>query len=428
MASSTKEYIYIAQAQLEKASCKIGKTINLDQRLKQYNSTTGKSKSNEHRYLFTCEVKDMGKMETAIKNKFKMLREETSREIYFFNDTLLKQYIEFIKAHSLFIKDTTAPTVPRVVQTFMTIKRITPTLKQRGVTHRDLLQKAQKMNNDEFYTRYEDVKKEIEMYPQEVWEGKVVFCNCDDAVDTCQTRTSAFAQYFLDNFIRLKLRKLICTHYGGGIDLFNQSAKGYIFTKDGFREFYDHPKNYTGSFDDPLSIKILNEEVDIVCTNPPFSRASDYWKITIGSGKKFLIISSYTNAVTAAFIPYFKNNKVWAGYNRVDWFLNHKKELTFTPCHWYTNLPVINKPRYTNLKIMPLKTIPDKYKGLDDSKILAVDNCYIPNDYVKPFAVSARPILNGILEKGYEFVKDKEYYPYVNGKKKFARVLIQKSK
>lgn len=42
------------------------------------------------------------------------------------------------------------------------------------------------------------------------------------------------------------------------------------------------------------------------------------------------------------------------------------------------------------------------------------------------FAISARPILNGILEKGYKLVEAKEYYPYTNGKKNFARVLIQK--
>ena len=50
---------------------------------------------------------------------------------------------------------------------------------------------------------------------------------------------------------------------------------------------------------------------------------------------------------------------------------------------------------------MPLKEIPEKYKKYDDSKRLVVDNCFIPNDYKKPFAVSARPILNGLLEKGY---------------------------
>ena len=76
---------------------------------------------------------------------------------------------------------------------------------------------------------------------------------------------------------------------------------------------------------------------------------------------------------------------------------------------------------------MPLKEIPEKYQRYDDSKMLIVDNCYIPSDYKKHFAVSARPILNGLLEKGYKIVKDNQYFPYVNGKKCFGRVLVKKS-
>ena len=49
---------------------------------------------------------------------------------------------------------------------------------------------------------------------------------------------------------------------------------------------------------------------------------------------------------------------------------------------------------------MLLKDIPEKNKKYDDSKILMVDNCFIPNDYKKKFAVSVRPILNGLLGKG----------------------------
>ncbi len=43
----------------------------------------------------------------------------------------------------------------------------------------------------------------------------------------------------------------------------------------------------------------------------------------------------------------------------------------------------------------------------------------------KQFAVSIRPILNGILKKGFTIIDVKEYYPYIDDKKKFARVLIQ---
>ncbi|MDR3196352.1 MAG: GIY-YIG nuclease family protein [Planctomycetaceae bacterium] len=423
--SKPKQYIYIVQASLEPAKCKIAKTNDLERRLKEYNNMTGKSKDNIYRYLFACEVKNMTQLENAIKAKFSILREEKSKEIYFYNSALFKNYVKFIKSHKTFVKELFIQTEDKK-QLVKIIKKTAPSLEERGLSQKELLQKAQKKDNDEFYTRYEDVEKELSMYNKSIWQNKSVFCNCDDAVDDDERNTSAFSLYFIQNFNKLGLKKLICTHYSGVVDLFNQGAKGYIFTKDGFREFKEYPKGYTGSFDHPLSLKILNEETDIVCTNPPFSRAIDYWKITIESGKKFLIISNITNPITPAFIPYFKDNKVWAGFNEVDWFLTPKREFTRAAGYWFTNIPVKNRPKYKQLKIVPLKDIPEKYKKYDDSKNLVVDNGYIPSDYKKPFAVSTRPILNGLLEKGYKIVQDTQYFPYINGKKCFGRVLVQK--
>ena len=420
------EYIYIVQARLEPSKCKIGKTNDLERRLKEYNNMTGKSKENIYNYLFCCEVKDMMALENEIKKKFSTLREEKSKEIYFYNSPLFEDYIKFIKSNKLFIKEIYTKPKDEILKKVKIVKKTTPTLKERGLSRKDILQKAQKVNNDEFYTRIEDIEKELSMYDKRIWKNKTVFCNCDDAVDNDERNTSAFALYFLRNFIELKLKKLICTHYDGPVDLFNQGSKAYVFTKDGFSEKKDFPKNYSGSFDDPLSLKILNEEADIVCTNPPFSRAIDYWRILIDSGKKFIIISNIANVLTPAYIPYFKNNQVWAGYNRVDRFLTPKRELTEAAGHWYTNFKIKKRPKYRTLKIMPLKDIPEKYKKYDDSKILLVNNNYIPSDYKKPFAVSSRSILNGILEKGYKIFGDKEYYPYINKKKCFGRILLQK--
>jgi hypothetical protein len=303
-------------------------------------------------------------------------------------------------------------------------------LDERGLSQKDILQKAQKTKNDEFYTRYEDVEKELSMYDKSIWKDKVILCNCNDAVDKDDRRTSAFALYFMKNFQQFGLQKLICINYGGGIDIFYQGSKAYIFiyviTKDGLEGIKEYPKGYDGSFDHPLSLKILNEEADIVCTNPPFSRAADYWEILIESGKKFIIVSNIANILTSTYTPYFYENKIWAGYNRIDWYLNPKNQLVDAAGHWYTNIPISDRPKYNHLKIMRLKEIPEKYKRFDDSKILLLDNCYIPTDYKKSFAVSARPILNGLLEKGYKLARNKEYYPYINGQKKFARVLVQK--
>ena len=423
-----KEYIYIVQASLEPSKCKIGKTHDLERRLKEYNSMTGKSKENIYQYLFTCEVKNMTTVENDIKEKYSTLREENSKEIYFYNSALFNHYVTFIRTHALFVKEIFIKTTEKK-EIVKIIKKTTPSLEERGITPKDVMQKAKRVDNDEFYTRLEDVEQELSMYDKKIWKNKTVFCNCDDAVDDSEKDTSAFALFFLQNFKELALKKLICTHYSGPVDLFNQGAKGYIFTKDGFHEIgkKEYPKNYTGSFDDPLSLKILNEETDIVCTNPPFSRAIDYWKTIIDSGKQFLIISNITNAINTAFIHYFMHNKVWAGYNRVDYFLNPKKELTEASGHWYTNITIEDRPKYKQLKILPLKDIPARYKKYDDKKILLVDNCFIPDDYKKPFAVSTRPILNGVLEKGYKIIQDKRYTPYINGKEGFARVLVQKT-
>jgi hypothetical protein len=133
-----------------------------------------------------------------------------------------------------------------------------------------------------------------------------------------------------------------------------------------------------------------------------------------------------TNVKNHAYLPYFIGNKVWAGYNEVYWYLNPKKELTRAAGYWYTNLPVKNRPNNKKLKIVPLKEIPEKYIKYDDAKILLVDNSYIPSNYKKPFAVSVNPILNGLLEKGFKIIQEKQYRPHINGKEIFARILVQK--
>ena len=423
------QYVYIVQASLEPSKCKIGKTTDLDRRLKEYNNMTGKSKDNVYHYLFTCQVKNMTRLEKDIRDQYGHLREEKSKEIYFYNPVLFEGYVNFIKSHKSFVKEIYIKKEAKK-QIVKIIKKTAPSLEERGLSMKDVLQKAQRTDNDEFYTRYEDVEKELSMYDKKIWKNKVVFCNCDDAVNSSERNTSPFALYFLKNFNAFGLKKLICTHYAGKVDLFNQGPKGYIFTKFGFNEIdkkKEYPKNYTGSFDDPLSLKILREEADIVCTNPPFSRAIDYWRILIDSGKRFIIISNVLNAVTPAFIPYFKDGKAWAGYNRIDTYLSPKRELVNAQGHWFTNISIRNRPKFRHLKIVPLADIPEKYKRYDDSKTLIVDNCYIPSDYKKPFAVSARPILNGLLEKGYIIVKENQYFPYMNGKKCFGRVLVKKT-
>lgn len=425
-----KQYLYIAQGSLEPSKCKIGITNDLNRRLKEYNSTTGVSAENSYSYLFAAEVSDMKALEQDIKNRFFYLREQESREIYFYNPSLFEMYVSFIWASPYFLKKVAL----KENKKSSTIKPKTqPTMEERGIEQRiEILNRAKRVKDDEFYTRMEDIEAELAMYPTKIWKDKVVFCNCDDAVGERRdyADTSAFALYFLKHFFRLKLKKLICTHYGGPVDLFNTRTgpRGYIFTREGVTEMRDSPNNYTGSFDSELSLKILNEEADIVCTNPPFSRAIDYWKVLIKSKKKFIIISNVTIPISTAFIPYFMQKKMWAGYTSVDWYLNLKRIPVRAAGHFFTNFPIKDRPAIKRLKFVPLNEIPDVYQRYDDSGTLLVDNNFIPNDYDKPFAVSTRQILNGVLECGYEIVSKKQYEAFINGKSNFKRVLIQKIK
>ena len=68
------------------------------------------------------------------------------------------------------------------------------------------LRKANKAKNDEFYTQLVDIERELSHY-KEHFQGKTVFCNCDDPFE------SNFFKYFAMNFNFLGLKKLICTSY-----------------------------------------------------------------------------------------------------------------------------------------------------------------------------------------------------------------------
>ena len=68
------------------------------------------------------------------------------------------------------------------------------------------LQNAKNTKNDEFYTQYEDVKKELSYYKKHFF-GKTVYCNCDDP------ERSNFWMFLHKNFSALGLKKLIATFY-----------------------------------------------------------------------------------------------------------------------------------------------------------------------------------------------------------------------
>ena len=68
------------------------------------------------------------------------------------------------------------------------------------------LHQAKKAKNDEFYTRYEDIEKELSHYWSNL-NGKWVYSPCDDY------RWSQFKEYFVQNFSAIGLSHYTCTNY-----------------------------------------------------------------------------------------------------------------------------------------------------------------------------------------------------------------------
>lgn len=66
--------------------------------------------------------------------------------------------------------------------------------------------RANREKNDEFYTRLTDIEKELRHYRKH-FKGKTILCNCDDPFE------SNFFKYFVLNFNKLGLKKLIATCY-----------------------------------------------------------------------------------------------------------------------------------------------------------------------------------------------------------------------
>lgn len=202
----------------------------------------------------------------------------------------------------------------------------------------DTLKKAYKAKKDEFYTQLTDIEKELRYYRKH-FKGKTVFCNCDDPFE------SNFFKYFVLNFNRLGLKKLIATCYAGSpianqqLSLFDirndteeQHNKPYkaivttVYDKTGdgsvdmldVAELFKSGENElselmgNGDFRSPECLELL-DEADIVVTNPPFSLFREYVAMLISHQKNFLIIGNLGAYTYKEVFPLLMNNQMWAG-------------------------------------------------------------------------------------------------------------------
>ena len=283
------------------------------------------------------------------------------------------------------------------------------------------LHKAKKARNDEFYTQYEDIEKEIQNYNL---EGKKIYCNCDDY------RYSNFVKYFKDNFNRLKITYLTASNYDNG-------ECAYKYEYDGVEEKITALKG-NGDFRSEECVELL-KEADVVITNPPFSLFREYVAQLMKYDKKFLIIGNM-NAVTYI-CPLVKENKLWLGMNYCKEFIQPDGTYkSFGNICWFTNIS--NKKRNKSIELNK-KYSEEEYKKFDNYNAINCDKVAdIPKDY---YGVIGVPI--SFLDKyfpeqfdiiGITYSTDRNediekirtdakhrHVGIINGKEKYPRILIR---
>jgi hypothetical protein len=181
------------------------------------------------------------------------------------------------------------------------------------------LHAAKATKQDEFYTQLSDIEKELRHYTRH-FKSKTVLCNCDDP------RVSNFFKYFINNFEKLGLKKVISTCYQNDKpDLFsqNKSAHGIYFEYSGEQKKQKLPDpakirprelKGDGDFRSEECVNLL-KQADIVVTNPPFSLFREYVGQLVEHDKKFLIIGN-NNAITyKGIFALIKVDKLWLGYS-----------------------------------------------------------------------------------------------------------------
>lgn len=197
------------------------------------------------------------------------------------------------------------------------------------------LTKAKKVKNDEFYTQYQHIEKEMNAYidyDPDVFRGKTILLPCDDP------EWSNFTKFFAQNFERFGIKKLISTSYARDSKEYkdtlqpslleikspkydktktNSKWKIYTLTSDiswdgkiNFEDFEWDYLRWDGDFRSD-EIRKLRDEADIIITNPPFSLFREFLAWIVEVEKQFVIIGNMNAITYKEVFPLIKENKVW---------------------------------------------------------------------------------------------------------------------
>lgn len=257
---------------------------------------------------------------------------------------------------------------------------------------------AKNAKNDEFYTQYADIQKEVNAYIEynpDVFRGKTILLPCDDP------EWSNFTKFFAQNFEFFGLKKLISTSYAieskkyktdwqptlfetenPMYNVEKSRIKGKIFTlthdtnANGRIDIDDLQWEYLEGDGDFRSAEVtaLRDEADIIITNPPFSLFREFLDWVMKGNKNFLIIGSINAISYKEVFPLIRDNKIWLGpsitsgdrlfmipndlYNESkvgarDILIEGKHYISVVGVRWFTNLD--HGRRHQPLQLMTME-------------------------------------------------------------------------
>ena len=197
--------------------------------------------------------------------------------------------------------------------------------------------KAKNAKNDEFYTQYHDIEKEMLAYldfDPNVFRDKTILLPCDDP------EWSNFTKFFAQNFERFGIKELISTSYAHSSKHLNTPYTPSLFESTDKR--FDEDKSYNKgkifrlrrdingdsriNIDDlewaylnddgdfrSQEITALRDQADIIITNPPFSLFREFLAWIVEAEKQFAIIGNKNALTYKEVFPLIKDNKIWSG-------------------------------------------------------------------------------------------------------------------
>ncbi len=343
------------------------------------------------------------------------------------------------------------------------------------------LANAKKAKNDEFYTQYHDIEKEINAYVEynpNVFRGKTILLPADDP------EWSNFTKFFAQKFEELGLKKLISTSYAADsknykskyqptafekkdskFDKTKTTKKGKIFTLtedktgDGKIDVEDLEWEYLKGDGDFRSdeIKKIRDEADIIITNPPFSLFRPFLGWIMEAEKQFVIIGNMNAITYKEVFPLIKENKMWLGngFNAGNAYFSSpfareygagvydsKTDLVkFRNVIWFTNidhgkrheklpLMTMSDNKKFNTQIQKKETSYQKYDNYDAIEVPFTNA--IPSDFNGVMGVPIS-FLNKYNPQQFKIVKfrhgnDGKDLVLSNGKCPYFRILIKHKK